>query len=207
MDTIEIIFTWGVPLLIVFLVFRTRRAHHELNDVFKTLARETGGRLSRSTDVRFPILSVDYQGCRFTLTNGLAGGGKVWVTKLYLDNRFDQTFRLRIQPTDPAEEFSKKFGFQDVELGNVEFDKQYLVKTPDLSRAQAIVDLELQQLLVDLRPLRPELLITDKYIFVSTQMQHELNGYRNLLKLGHKLCELQRKYRVGEGNTSRMMTP
>lgn len=193
MDIVELVFTWGVPLLVIFVVLRARNAHRDLNGVFKSLARETGGRLSRSDEVRYPILTVNHQRCEFTLTNGLAGGGEVWVTKLYLDNRLNRPFQLRIQPTDPIEEFSKKLGFQDVELGNAEFDKQYLVKTQDASRAKALVDLELQQLLVDLRSLQPELWITDNHISVSTQMQHDLHGYRKLLKLGYKLCELQRK--------------
>ncbi|MDH4100324.1 MAG: hypothetical protein OEV28_07080 [Nitrospirota bacterium] len=193
MDVIEKIFIWGIPLLVIFVALRARGAHRDLNSVFKRLAQETGGKLSRSDEIRYPILTVNHQGREFVITNGLATGGEVWVTKLSLDNHLDQPFQLRIQPTDPIEEFSKKLGFQDVELGNADFDKQYLVKTQDASRAKTLVDRELQQLLVDIRPLQPELWITEKYIALSTQMQHDLDGYRKLVKLGRKLCELRNK--------------
>ncbi len=192
MDIIEKVFTWSIPLLVIFLVFRSRGAHRELNDVFKALARETGGKLSRSDEVRYPVLSVHHSGRSFTITNDLATGGKVWVTKLHMDSHLSQPFKLRIQPTDRIEEFSKKMGFQDVKLGNPQFDEQYLVKTQDASMARKIMNEELQQLLVKLSPLRPELWITEKYISVSTQMQYEIEGYRKLLKLGYELCETVR---------------
>ena len=79
------------------------------------------------------------------------------------------------------------------ELGNSEFDEQYLVKTQNASLAKNIVDAELQQLMVEIRHLSPELWITDKYISLSTQMQYKLVNYRQLLKLGRKLCEVRRK--------------
>lgn len=191
-DAIEIIFTWGIPVLVILVVLRTRGAHRDLNAIFKSLAKETGGVLSRSDGVRYPLLTVNHQGVEFTITNGLAPGGEVWVTKLYLDNQFDRTFRLHVQPTDPIEEFSKKLGFQDVKLGNAEFDKQYLVKTRDPSKAKVMVDAELQRLFADLRFMQPELRVTENDISVTTQMQHDLDGYRRLLTLGRKLCEIRK---------------
>lgn len=191
MEIIEIIFTWGVPLLVIFLFYGAKGEQVRLNRLFRELARETGGTMPQSSWFRYPELTVHHHNCHFTLGNGVAG--KVWVTKLYLDNHMKAPFQLRIQPTDKLEEFSKKLGFQDVELGNPRFDAEYLVKTQDTSRARALIDSDLQQLLVELRPLRPELWISEHTINVRTQMQYEIEGYRKLLKLGYKLCEAQQK--------------
>jgi hypothetical protein len=191
LDVIEKLFTWGVPLLVLFLFWRTRQAHDDLKDVFRQLATETGGKLSRAGDIRYPILTVEHRGRRFSLTNGLAPGGKVWVTKLHTEFHPEQPLKLRIQPTDRLEEFSKKLGFQDVKLGHPEFDRRYLVKTGDPDLARDLISRDLQKLLVELRPLRPELWLEGGSLAISTQMQETLEGYRPLVKLGRRLCEIE----------------
>jgi hypothetical protein len=193
MDTIEKIFTWGVPLLVIYFLYQSKKEQVQLNLIFQELARDNQGTVNRRTWFDYPRLTIHDHGFTFHLGISLATGGNVWITRLNMNHQQAIDFELRLQPHNRLEKFASSIGFQDAAIGSPTFNDSYLVKTNNAVKSRQFINEELQQDLLQLSNLNPELSITKTAIVLTTSFSNHADDYQALINLGSSLCSQLKK--------------
>ena len=188
METIELVFTWGVPLLVIYFLYRSKGEVVNINNIFKQLALENHGVVKRRTWFDYPTLTIHEQGFTFHLGSSLAPGGNVWVTRLNMAHRQTVDFTLRIQPHSRLEKMATAIGFQDAAIGTPEFNNSYLVKTDNETKSRHFINEGLQQALLQIKHLQPELSINKTSIVLTTSFQNNAENFQTLVDFGKLLC-------------------
>lgn len=194
METIELLFTWGIPLLLLYVLYQNKKELVQLNAVFARLARRYEGSVHRRTWFDYPSLSVDAQGYTFELCSSLAPGGNVWVTRLNLAHFGAVDFELHLQPHSRLEKLASAIGFQDAAIGAAQFNQAFLVKANNAAAASRFMDEQLQRVLLHLAPLKPELTITPSAIVLTTSFLNRGTELRPVAEFGRLLCTRLRNY-------------
>lgn len=188
MDTIETIITWGAPLLVIYFLYQSKKEQVQLNLIFQNLARDNQGTVSRRTWFDYPRLTIQDHGFTFHLGISLATGGNVWVTRLNMKHQQAIDFELRLQPHSRLEKIASAIGFQDAAIGGTEFNNRFLVKTNNVIKAGQFINEELQQDLLQLTHLNPELAITKTAIVLTGSFTNNTDDLQALIDVGRSLC-------------------
>ena len=122
MDIIEALFKLGIPLLLIYVLYQSKRELVHINRIFHDLSRRYHGTLSRRTWFDYPSLAITHQGSTFHLTVSLATGGNVWVTRLHMGSRMTMPVKIQVLPENGMERFATRIGFQDCQFEDPEFD-------------------------------------------------------------------------------------
>jgi hypothetical protein len=61
MQTIELIFTWGIPLLVIYALYQSKKEMIHINSIFKQLAKRDQGTITRSP-LRLPAFEHSSSG-------------------------------------------------------------------------------------------------------------------------------------------------
>lgn len=189
MEIIEFIFTWILPLFLIYFLYQSKKELVRINRIFQQLADDNHGTVSRRTWFGYPTLAVQDQGFTFELGFSLAPGGNVWVTRLNMAHHHAIDFELRLQPHNQLEKMAAAIGFQDAAIGTAQFNASFLVKTGDESKARHFINRDMQQALLRLKNLNPELAITESAIILTTSFIVDIDDFRLLVDFGMLLCQ------------------
>lgn len=189
MEIIGFVFTWILPLLLLYLLYQSKQELIHINSIFKRLASDNHGTVDRRTWLDYPSLTIHNQGLTFCLGFSLAPGGDVWVTRLNMAHHHAVDFELRLQPSNRLEKMAIVIGVQGAAIGTPQFNDCFLVKTVDESKARRFMNHDLQQALLRLEHLNPELAITESAIILTTSFMVEQDDFQELLDFGMLLCE------------------
>ena len=188
MEIIEVVFTWGIPLLVVYFLYRSKKELVHISFIFQKLARDNHGTVDRRTWFDYPSLTVHDQGFTFYLGISLASGGNVWTTRLNMSHRQAIDFELRLQPHSRLEKMSRAIGFQDAAIGSPQFNDGFLVKTGNEAKARHFINEDLQEGLLRLRYLNPKVAITKSAIVLTTSFIDRADDFQALVNFGRLLC-------------------
>lgn len=188
MDTIEKIITWAAPLLVIYFLYQSKKEQVQLNLIFQELAKYNQGTVSRRTWFDYPSLTIHDHGFTFHLGISLATGGNVWVTRLNMNHQQAVDFELRLQPHSRLEKFASAIGFQDAAIGSPKFNDRFLVKTNNITKAGQFFNEELQQDLLQVSHLSPELTITKSAIILTSSFTNNADNFEALINIGRTLC-------------------
>ena len=188
METIEFVFIWGILLLVIYFLYQSKKELVHINYIFQKLARDNQGTVDRRTWFGYPTLTVHDQGFTFYLGISLASGGNVWTTRLNMAHRQVIDFELRLQPHSRLEKMSRAIGFQDAAVGGAQFNDIFIVKTGNEAKARHFMNEDLQQGLLRLRDLNPELAITKSAIVLTTSFIDRADAFQALVNFGRLAC-------------------
>ncbi len=187
MEIIETVFKWGIPLLVIYFLYQSKKELVHTNFIFKQLAQDNQGTVDRRTWFDYPSLTVHKHGFTFVLGVSLASGGNVWQTRLSMAHRQKIDFDLRLQPHSRLEKMSRSMGFQDAAIGSPQFNDSFLVKTGDEAKAKRFMSKDLQEGLLRLAYMNPELAITKSAIVVTASFFNHANDFQALINFGKLL--------------------
>ncbi|MBK8101291.1 MAG: DUF3137 domain-containing protein [Planctomycetes bacterium] len=108
-------------------------------DVWQKLAGELGGRFTAGTWRQGMRVDVEHGAWTVTLDAFVVMAGKVPVpfTRLRAPFLNKEHWRLKIYRSGLFSEIGKFFGMQDLEVGSVQFDRDFVIKTNDERLARA----------------------------------------------------------------------
>jgi hypothetical protein len=188
METIEVVFTWGIPLLVIYFLYQSKKELVNINLIFQQLAKDNQGNVDRRHWFEYPSLSVNEQGFIFYFRISLATGGNVWTTRLNMEHRHAIDFELRLQPHSRLEKIAGAIGFQDAAIGSPQFNASFLVKTGNEVKARLFMNEPLQESLLRIKYLNPELAITKSAIVLTTSFTNRTDDFQALVNFGKLLC-------------------
>lgn len=197
METIEVVFTWGIPLLVIYVLYRSKKELVHVNLIFKQLANDNQGKVDRRNWFDYPNLTIQDQNFTFYLGISLASGGNVWTTRLNLAHHQAIDFEFRLQPHSHLEKIAGNIGFQDAAIGGPQFNDSFLVKTGNEAKSRHFMNDDLQQGLLKLRYLNPELVITKSAVVLTTSFTDRADDFQALINFGRLLCSRLRKMSIG----------
>lgn len=107
--------------------------------VWQKLAAELGGRFSAGTWSRGTRVDVEHGAWTITLDTFVVMAGRVPIpfTRWRAPFRNQASWRLKIYRSGLFSEIGKFLGMQDVEVGSVQFDRDFVIKTNDERLARA----------------------------------------------------------------------
>ncbi len=162
LETIFFVFFLLVAVLAVFFYFRRAQKMRKIfsNQVLKRNGLMRGGS-------SFSTLTFTYLECPVTVTaflgkssGGRTGGYSSPYTRVSATINTGDVIRSQGQQMTVycetwASEIAKKFGSQDIQIGNQEFDQEYMIKGTDEIFIRQILTTTVQEKLLKLRTYHP----------------------------------------------------
>ncbi len=133
---IFILFFVGGAVLIVFLIVRQGRKRSE---TLQAVASKFGG-LVRSDSRSGTRIEMTVDGIPAEVTSG--GGGRRSIPRTRIRFRWTPAGILRIVPEDLFTSLQKAFGAQDIQVGDPEFDRRFLVRGSPEAWVRDVLDAE-----------------------------------------------------------------
>lgn len=188
-ELIGLLFKIFVGIIAVYAFWRAWSMMHALSGVFEDLASRHGGQVSRRWFFDFPTLTLTHGGRRIQVSISFAAGGEVLKARVHFPIRYKSPIDLQLLPENALERMGTKLGFQDISIGNRKFDRAYLLKAKPVDAASLIITGDLQQTMVAIRDLNPEMTVREDFAVIETTMFLFEEPYSRLLAAGFKLSE------------------
>ncbi len=130
----------NIPL-VVWAIKKQAARNQQLQGALEALAGETNGELQPATKLRRAELRFPHRQQQARLTHHSSGGKHpVYSTHLCLDLEGLPHFELRIYAEHAFSGLGSLLGFQDVQIGDPEFDKTFVLKTSDADSLRSFLD-------------------------------------------------------------------
>jgi hypothetical protein len=143
------VFFIAIIALVIWFALKQRGKYEA---ALKALAQELGGEFKKGSISSSPTLSGEFEGRKFFIDTFTR-------TRRDMDNRNETSYYMRIQLWHKGSVkgeiaiyreglfsgLGKALGAQDIQVGNEEFDKAFMVKGEDEKQVKSILDSDLQQ--------------------------------------------------------------
>lgn len=158
MEYLAIVGVFGfIIAVVVWAVKFTKRMNEKKQNLFKDFADRKG--LSHSSEKRFlhTLNTIDgtLNNCHFQITEKIIGSGKnqqVMAEIKFFNSPIN--FDFKISREHLFTKVGKKFGVQDIEIGNDEFDSLFLLKSESENEMKDLMTYDIQ---IELREIVKEL--------------------------------------------------
>jgi len=148
MEYLAIVGVFGfIIAVVVWAIKFTKRMNERKQNLFKDFADRKG--LSHSSEKRFlhTLNTIDgtLNNCHFQITEKIIGSGK--NQQVMADVKFYNSpinFDFRISKEHLLTKVGKKFGLQDIEIGNDEFDNLFLLKSESENQMRDLINYDIQ---------------------------------------------------------------
>lgn len=182
MELIGLLFKIFVVLIVIYAVHRSWKFLRDLNNIFENLERARNGNIHRRCFFNFPKLILEHRGVNIQISIALATGGDVLIAKMYIFKQFKSIARIYLLPSNAIERFGAKIGLDNIKTGNRAFDQAYIVKAKPAGVASVFLNPDIQQALLMIRDLSPEIEVTQTYTLFKTNVFQQTAEYDRLLK-------------------------
>lgn len=81
--------------------------------------------------------------------------------------QFSNNHNIAIHRVGIVQKSQKIIGAKDIRVDNLEFDKAFLIKSNSKAKVMQILSLDLQRNILNLKEVEPEILLSDKYLYLS----------------------------------------
>lgn len=156
----------------VLIVFLASKQKNKYGETLKSLALELGGEYKKGSLLINPVLSGEYKGRRLFIDTFSR-------TREDVDGHHETTYYMRVQLWHKGsvkgevsvyrEGFlsglGKMLGAQDIQIGNPEFDKEFMVRGEDELQVKKLLDVDLQKKLLESKT--PLKVMPDRVYFES----------------------------------------
>lgn len=151
----------------------------------------------------FPVLELPLKGSKLRCTYHSSGGkNPIFYTDIFIEFEKPYEYKLRIYPEGFFSKIGKSLGMQDIEIGDPDFDGQYIIKCNNPDSAMQVVNSHFKQVFIAMCSFKYDNidftleghdatfqktgLIEDKeelkqYILMGKQIAEILSPHRNLL--------------------------
>ncbi len=149
------------PLIIILSLWRYRKIKYLLEQqALKRNGTVTGSFL-------LPELKCSYQGLPVLITSVPGSRYRYAKTEVGITLVKPAPGNIAIVRESMGTRLGKKFGTADVQLGNDEFDREFLIKTHDEAFARTLVNISLQNALLDLKDEKPRIIVQGTWLTVQ----------------------------------------
>lgn len=154
----------GVASVLLFLAFIVvlgffifRRSKNAFKKALRSVALETGCSYDEGGCLRSPKVSGMFRNRNiivdsYTEHHGGDNDSSTTYTRIQVNHNGRLFGEIDIYPETLFSAIGKKLGMQDIQTGNPEFDKAFIVKGGNEGMVRSILDMEVQQKLLKLKP-------------------------------------------------------
>ena len=160
-----------LPLLIlitVFLLIMRKGFGSGLERVMERIAEKRNGIIRRS--LIFPSLFISLDGAELLARFRMRWWRKYDPFQFIVDGRCNKRLgcSISIYPESIILKAGKKLGLKDIETGNDEFDRKFLLRSDDEDLALGFLDRDLQEKILRISHLLPSIKIKDNRLRITT---------------------------------------
>jgi hypothetical protein len=170
-----LVFTFTV-ILTAFFIFYVQSIR-QLNDTFARLARKYGGTAVPGTPLSRPQAQFHYKGSPVLVRLQSAGNRHAADFTMVQMRWPDTRLRLEVYPERIQSRIGKLMGMEDIEIGDTEFDRRYIISGNDHAAIRQFLTPGVREQIDLLRELRT---IDDIYVALA-------GGFLVVKKRGHIL--------------------
>lgn len=199
-SSIVIIFLFVLFVIVLFKVISKR----SFENAFKSFAAETGCSYEKGGCFRSPRVSGTFRNRKIVVDvyteyhqhhdhDGHGHTSSTTYTRLQVSHAGGISSEINIYPETFFSLIGKKLGMQDIQTGNQEFDKVFIVKGNDESTVRKLLDLDIQQKLLNLK--MPVEVLSNVIYMKRVGRIKDKNLLMNMLNLMVDLAERAEKVR------------
>ena len=164
-DLYPILFSLFVIIVIALVLFFSLWRYRTIRRIMEQQAMKHNGSVVGSFLV--PVLKVSYRNLPVVVTS--VPGTRYRQAKTEVNITLNKIAKadLKIVTESLGTRLGKAFGSSDVLINSEEFDKEFLIKTPDVSFARTILNFTLQEKLLGMKQEKPRISLEGTWLSVA----------------------------------------
>jgi hypothetical protein len=189
-----ILFFVVIVVVVVMFALKQRRRYE---DSLKSLALELGGEFKRGSTFSNPTLGGEIEGRRFFIDSFSRTVERMhherdtsWFQRIQLWHSHSLAWQVSVSREGLFSGIAKSLGKQDIQTGNPEFDKTFIVQGDEVM-AKRLLDADVQTKLLEAKT--PVSVLSDRAYYESGITATEKDKILNILKLMSYLAEKAEK--------------
>jgi hypothetical protein len=172
------------PLIIVFSLWRYRT----IKRLMETQALKRSGAVVGT--FLLPLLKFSYHALPVLVTSVPGNKYRHAKTEVGITLLKPTSSDITILKESVATRMGKALGTTDLELGNEEFDREFLIKTQDESFARNFINFTIQNKLLEMKQEKPRIILEGTWLTVQVpRVVKTEEGYDRLLDLAFALVD------------------